>query len=73
MLDYESEVTRHLLVAHPMRNRKVEHFVWDGNADDGALAPDGIYTLRIHEIDRDRTITPPGEHIQLTRGVCPPE
>ncbi len=74
LLDADGEVARHLLANHPMRDQRVEHFVWDGLGDDGAPAPGGgAYTLKIHEIDRGRTITPPGEGIQLVRTQCPPE
>jgi flagellar hook assembly protein FlgD len=67
VLDSSGDVVRHLLVGQPMENHKVGHYVWDGNADGGAPAPAGSYTLRIHEIDRDRTITPPNETIVLVR------
>jgi hypothetical protein len=73
LLDTSHDVTRHLLVGHPMRDHEVEHFVWDGLADGDEPAPEGVYTLRIKEIDRGRTITPPGDGILLVRGQCPPE
>ena len=72
LLDSSGDVTRHLLVGHPMRDHKFEHFVWDGLADGGTPAPDGVYKLKIEKIERGRTITPPGEGILLIRGQCPP-
>jgi hypothetical protein len=71
LLDSSGDVVRHVLVSHPMRDEKVEHFVWDGQAEGGSPAPDGTYTLRIYEIDRDRTITPPDTMIVLLRNGCP--
>jgi hypothetical protein len=70
ILDSSGDVVRHLLVAQPMADHKVAHYVWDGLADGGAPARPGSYTLRIHEIERDRTITPPNETIVLA-GSCP--
>jgi hypothetical protein len=71
LLNASGDVVRRLLVAHPMRDEKIQHFVWDGQADGGAPAQNGTYTLRIHEIERDRTITPPDTMIVLLRDGCP--
>ena len=67
LLDSSGHVVRHLAVAQRLADRKVAHFAWDGLTDSGAPAPAGTYTLRIHEIKRDRTITPPNEDIVLVR------
>ena len=67
LLDEDGGVARHLLIAQPMADHKVGRFVWDGLTDSGAPAPGGVYKLRIIELDRDRTITPPGEGILLVR------
>jgi hypothetical protein len=70
ILDSSGEVVRHLLVGQRMADHKVAHYVWDGLADGGTPAPVGTYTLRIHEIESDRTITPPNASIVLARS-CP--
>jgi hypothetical protein len=67
ILDSTGGVVRHLLVGQEMADHKVAHYTWDGLADGGSPAPVGSYTLRIHEIGRDRTITPPNETIVLAR------
>ena len=69
LFDTSHDVTRHLLVGHPMRDHEVEHFVWDGLADGDEPAPEGVYTLRIKEIDprphdhAPRRRDPPGQPV----------
>jgi hypothetical protein len=70
ILDSSGDAVRQLLVGQEMADHKVAHYVWDGLADGGTPAPAGSYTLRIHEIERDRTITPPNATIVLARS-CP--
>jgi hypothetical protein len=67
LLDSSGRAVRHLAVAQRLGDRKVAHWAWNGLTDGGAPAPAGTYTLRIHEIKRDRTITPPNEDIVLER------
>jgi flagellar hook assembly protein FlgD len=67
LLDSFGHVVRHLAVAQRLGDRKVAHFTWNGLTDSGAPAPAGGYRLRILEIKRDRTITPPNEDILLVR------
>jgi flagellar hook assembly protein FlgD len=49
---------RRIAENHELPDRVVTVFHWDGKTDAGALAPPGIYTLRVHERRRDRTINP---------------
>jgi hypothetical protein len=39
--------------SHPVRKQ----FVWNGFEHDGALAPDGVYYVRVHLIHQARTVT----------------
>lgn len=64
LIDASGREVRHLAVHQPFGDHKVTRFVWDGRTDGGAPAPPGVYTLRIKELGRDRTITP-GEEIFL--------
>lgn len=68
VLDANGRLVRRLATARLLPNREVTVFHWDGRTETGALAGPGTYTLRVHELRRDRTITP-GEQIRL---VAPP-
>lgn len=64
VLDAGGAVVRHLAAARLLADREVTVFHWDGRTDTGSPAPPGVYTLRVEELRRDRTITP-SERIRL--------
>jgi hypothetical protein len=58
-------VVRELLVSQRL-SRGPHEFVWNGRDDAGALAPDGVYRIRLH-LARGRTITVPNRIALDTR------
>jgi hypothetical protein len=71
LIDASGHVVRHLAVRRLLADHKVTRFVWDGRTDAGAMAPAGVYTLRIRELGRDRTITPGEETVLVPTSASP--
>lgn len=58
ILDDDDRAVRTLIDDEPHSDHKLLRFYWNGLDDDGALAPQGTYSLRILLHRRGRTITP---------------
>jgi flagellar hook assembly protein FlgD len=67
VLDSSGDRVRRLAAGRTLGDRVVTRFRWDGRTDAGGEAPAGVYTLRIRERRRERTVTP-SEQIALSRG-----
>jgi hypothetical protein len=71
LIDASGHEVRHLAVHRLFADHKVTEFVWDGRTDAGAPATPGVYTLRIKELERGRTITPGEEILVVSTSESP--
>jgi flagellar hook capping protein FlgD len=68
VLDSDGNRVRRIAENRELPDRVITVFRWNGKTDAGSPAPPGIYTLRVHERERDRTINPT-EEMTLARGA----
>jgi hypothetical protein len=59
IVDAEGRIVRTLVDGRPLAKRKRIRLAWDGRTNDGAIAPDGEYRVRIALIHQGRTIDLP--------------
>jgi hypothetical protein len=57
VVDSDQNEVRRIATGVRVQAERPERFEWDGRTDEGEVAPDGVYHLRVNLRDQNRTVT----------------